>query len=584
MMARENRRLTWIAVALLALIPIVIGATYPNVIFPSIGSIDSYAFVGLGLNYDLPSIFPLYYKSSRVAWVLVEYLGRHLLPPLPAQWAIQAVARLLAGLATFFGLRALFGLWPAFLSACFLLVFTEFYSASPPDYMNTFAAGLYALSFALATSAAQRSSSRALFLLAGAAFALSVHTSIYYAPLGLLLALHTLVVRKTTSWGDVAMIALWALLGALAATVVLGLVALRFGRSFQFWQSQLGFFFDYVPAAQHQWWYAWSSGWYFRAPYFACFAMMAVVAALAAALIWMRDRDEGGGLARLRVGVLLQFVLIFLIWCALQSLGQELLYPNHAMYPLLVPFVGAIAALAARLPPPASSRAAIAMMVAIGALFVLFLVWRPVFYAIRNFDDRHTPFYAGLLGFAVVGVVALVAGRVGRGGAGAVLIALVLAITNVAAASDNSFLTLFAPSACTFNRDGYLSIVGLVRAVKARDPGLSFVYVWLDLKETTAAANCGAVRVGDLATSLTATGFDYIDGDSGGMPAVSDIPDARIKFIAQRFSSLIVASHDRRPADDLQHRLQALGVATRREPLHVEQGDLKLDFILLRRD
>jgi hypothetical protein len=310
--------------------------------------------------------------------------------------------------------------------------------------------------------------------------------------------------------------------------------------------------------------------------------MMAVVAALAAALIWMCNRDEGGGLARLRVGVLLQFILIFLIWCALQSLGQELLYPNHAMYPLLVPFVGAIAALAARLPPPASSRAAIAAMVAIAALFVLFLVWRPVFYAVRNFPDGHMPFYAGLLGFAVVGVVALVAGRVG--GAGAVLIALVLAITNVAAASDNSFLTLFAPSACNFNRDGYLSIVSLVRAVKARDPGLSFVYVWLDLKETTAAANCGAVRVGDLATSLTATGFDYIDGDSGGMPAVNDIPDARMKFIAQRFSSLIVASHDRRPADDLQRRLQALGIATRREPLHVEQGDLRLDFVLLRRD
>ncbi len=351
MMPRETRHLTWTAVALIALIPIVVGVTYPNVTYPSIGSIDSYAFVGLGLNYDLPSIFPLYYKSSRVAWILVEYFGRHLLPPLPAQWVIQTVARLLAGLATFFGLRLLFGILPAFLSACFLLVLTEFYSASPPDYMNTFAAGLYALSFALVTAAAQKSSSQRHFVLAGAVFAFSVHTSIYYAPLGLLLAVHTLTVRRATSWLDVAMIAAWTLLGMLVATLALGLVAKGFGRSFVFWQGQLAFFFSYVPAAQHQWWYAWSSGWYFGAPYFACFAMMAAVATVAAALIWTGNRGHGYGLPRLQVGVLVQFVLIFLIWCALQSAGQELLYPNHAMYPLLVPFACAIAALAASAPP-----------------------------------------------------------------------------------------------------------------------------------------------------------------------------------------------------------------------------------------
>jgi hypothetical protein len=108
------------------------------------------------------------------------------------------------------------------------------------------------------------------------------------------------------------------------------------------------------------------------------------------------------------------------------------------------------------------------------------------------------------------------------------------------------------------------------------------VYVWFKPDEQLNVGRCGAVSIGDFATSLAATGFDYLDGSSAGVPAVNAIPEARLKAVAAQFSTLVVVSPTNSNADDLQRRLAGIGVTVRRQPVHIEAGDFRLDVTLLR--
>ncbi len=110
----------FVPVALVALAPVAIGVANPGVVFDPMGSIDPFVFLGLGLDYDIPSVWSWYYKISRVPWIAIQYCFRHALPPVAAQYSIELFTHLVLGLALFFAIRRLLGTAPAFLTACFL--------------------------------------------------------------------------------------------------------------------------------------------------------------------------------------------------------------------------------------------------------------------------------------------------------------------------------------------------------------------------------------------------------------------------------------------------------------------------------
>jgi hypothetical protein len=573
---RSTNRTLWIAAALVALVPVVIGTIYPKVVFDPIGSLDAYMFVGLGLDYNAPLTVSTY-KLSRVPWIAVEYWGRHALPPLAAQYAIQYGSHVLLGLSTFFSLRRLLGLAPAFLGAVFILVYNQLYSASPADYMNTFSAALYAATFWAVTAAATRPFSFVLYALSGAMFAFTVHTNLLFLLFAPMPIAHAFVLRRQAGLHRDFLTGLAvALGGALAGTVALGLIAVAYGHDFNFIWPQIRFLIQDSAETNATWYRPWSSGWWYNdeygETYFGSFLAGALASAFAGlSLLLSRRLSNKRSVAQ--ISLLFQFVFAFIVFVFVQTQGRAILQPNHSMFPLIVPFVMAIAALISTNWLSDDYRPNIPMLIALWALITVPLCWRPIMELLRGPTQGLAPFIVGFAGIGVLFVL-VVANHLVRSGSPRVWFiaaALLLGVVNVQTASKLAADDLFKPTACRYFRDGYLAIVDLNRIVRSAKPSPKEVYIWVDDNEKIALNGCGRVNVGELGWSLR----------SLGLGATHDFLQWLALYAAEPY--VLVASNEPGVAERLTRELSSFGKRMQTEPVRIEEDGLNLTFTAIRR-
>lgn len=583
MLSRSQRAGTWVAPTLIAFVPIIIGSVYSTTIFDVIGGIDPYNFVGAGLDYDQPGFGGVGYKISRVPWILVEDWYRHALPPLAAQYAIQFSIHILLGLAVYFTLRQLLGMVPAFLGALSLLVCTELYAATSPDYMNTFADALYAVSIWFVTVASRKPFSFALYALCGAMIALTVHTNLEFLFFIPMLLVHTIILRRQAGLPNaLPRIFLTAIGGGVAATIALGLVAVLNGRDFNFVQYQIHFWLTSNNEAKAIWYEPWSSGFWYKEVqegFFGCYVAVAV-AALLFALFLVRSNRRKEAVVSAQISLLVQYVYINALFAITQTLGQGAYQPNQLPHVLLVPLFMSLAAMIALMRSASSYRPAAWELVVMWALIVVPLCWHPLFSLLRGpIDAAGDPLLVCCISIAVFCLVVAANGlvRVGKPALWFLAMAFFLGVENVDVASAQA-RGLFQPSTCTYDRDGFLAVNDLHRILLATKPRPVDVFVWVDDKETMPLAGCGQINVGSVGWSFRSLGV-------GVMLTPERENFQWINWLAVQSKSLyiLVASNEPDAANVLIGKFAKYHYVLRAEPVRVQEGNLKLNFWALRR-
>ncbi len=569
---------TWTAPLLIALESLIIGAVYPRTIFNAIGESDSFMFLGAGLDYDQSGYANIGYKVSRVPWLLVEYWFRHALSPIVAQYAIQFFVHILLGLAVYFALRSLLGMGPAFIGATFLIACTELYHATWPDYSIAFSAALYAVTFLLVTVASRRPFSYRLYALCGAALALTVHTNLIFLFFTPILLAQAIRLRRRAELS----LRLWRIVysatgGALAATLLLGLLAVAYGHPFNFVWPQIQFMIDSTREANAKWYEPWSTGWWYNAAYFGCYLGIGVVSALAG-LFLLRSGRRNEPYTSSQIGLLFQYVYIFLLFAIAQATGHEALQPLHVPFELLVPLAMALAALIACVPSGESYRPGPFELAVMWLSIVVPLCWNPLFNLLRSpVPEGQAPFVVSTISISIFAVAILASCiiRVNRPGVWFLIMSLLLGIGNVEVAAEQP---LFHLTTCNYYRDGYLAINDLNNTLISSKPRPTDVFIWQDPNETMQLQGCDPVNIGDLAYSFRSTGVGYI------LNPERQSPDW-LKYLALTapVPYILVASNEPAAATTLLQKFARLHYTMRAEPVHVHEGDLTLNFVAIRR-
>lgn len=580
-MTDMNRVAIWLAPTLIALVPVAIGVVYQDVVFSPIGSLDSYMFVGLGLHYNIPTLYASDYKVTRIPWIMVEYWFRHLLSPLAAQYTIQYLVHAALGLGFYFSLRRALGIAPAFLGSIFLLSYTELYSASPADYMNTFAAVLYVLTFWLVSRAAQQRSPYGTYAAAGATFACTVYTNTYFGLFTPMLVGHAIMLRRRAGLSPRVPGSLLSLVaGGASATLLLGTIAFAYGRDFNFIRPELEYILVYIHP-DTQWWYRpWPSGWWYRDEgYFGCQLGLAMGAALVA-LVSRAGKGPLGESASWRVSLSLQYAYAFALFALLQTLGQAILQPNHVMFPLIIPFAMALVALVSIAGSLDHWEPNVAQLLGAWLFMLLPLCWPQVFASVRAPIAALPPFVMSACSMALI--LAMVAvGRVAIISMSAVYfvaLASALSIVNIESASYFSVHNLFRSSPCAYRRDGYLAVLDLDRTVLSAAPPPGEVYIWFDEKETFSLEGCGLVHPSDIAWSFKSLGFS-----TRLTPRLETKEQLRNIAGSGRNPYVLIASQEPEATANIVDKLDADDVSiTRFQSLHIREGALALNFAALR--
>ena len=156
----------------LLLTPIILSLINDSWLYTKIGWLDPWYNVAYFLHYDDPNFLNWYYKIARLSWIIPGYVIYSVFTPLVANYILHMGALVLSTLALYSGLRRLFGVDVAFLTAALLTVYVPFHGSGGWDYQTTPSGAYYLLTFAILTHAALARESRGrLLLLSGVTYA-----------------------------------------------------------------------------------------------------------------------------------------------------------------------------------------------------------------------------------------------------------------------------------------------------------------------------------------------------------------------------------------------------------------------------
>jgi hypothetical protein len=533
---------------LLVLTPIAMSLINDSWLYTEIAWLDPWYNIAYFLHYSDPNFLNWYYKIARLPWIIPGYLAYSVFTPVVANYILHMGALILSALALYSGLRRLFGVDVAFLTAALLTVYVPFHGSGGWDYQTTPSGAYYLLTFAILTHAALAREKRSwLLFLSGVTYGATVHANVIFINMAPILALHfltTLIARRSEkpSWREIVRYVLLAALGILAVTVVLGLINLAVGRDFIFFKVLFNFVVSYVADTSHEksWWIPWSDLWFVTPKAFSylaipfCIGLLGLgVLAVAAS---MRFRFDAVALS-----LVAQYVFVALMWVFWQSVGHTALTPSYFAYPLIPPMfcaIGGMAALLAKRPCGSRGRygiyaivvVAVAGPLALGA-FADTLAPRPVL----NFILILGPTLAAML------ILIFVRNRlIWMAGA-----AITFGIGNyVGAVATRANLVLpdlalqpgYAYSdVCRDRRQYFEALITADRFLstyaQSRVDGYTNVYVWWDAGERLKVKPACSQLVANFASSMTSFGSNYLAPPWDGMPAAAALPDSALRSL-----------------------------------------------------
>lgn len=324
-------------------------------LYSDIGWLDPWVYLAYGFRLDDPTFGGFHYKSSRLPWLLVQYIPRSFLSPLAANFGI-VIASLVATAGLFFATaRKLVDDRSAYLCALFLAFWTSYHDNGQWDYHNTLCGPLFLACLYFCVRCSLNEDSDRRFLIwgqFGVWYALLLHTNFLYLTAAPVIAVLYFVIARlkpnSRLWKDALLGVASALVGFVLATMGLGLISVVLGRPFLFFEKQLRYTYQMVLNPNlNQWWQPLSVSWLKDATYLA-FPCVMGIASLGFSLWFLasgRRRGEGDESRRqwLLFACMCQMSLFALIWVGWQLKGSSALQPDYMAFPLIIPAFLALA-------------------------------------------------------------------------------------------------------------------------------------------------------------------------------------------------------------------------------------------------
>jgi hypothetical protein len=543
-----------------AVAPLALLLSNTDWFFTREGYLDPWNYVGLFREYLDPDYLPEDYKLARLPWILSGYVVHSVLSPVTAAYALHAVFLCAATLALFVGIEALFHkpALAAVLALC-LGFYTPVHGSGGWDYHNTAAGAFYLATFALLALPSALAGNRLVLAGAGAMGALALHTNITLVNLlpALVLvylsAVRIFLTERVTARTLVARIG-WGVLGAIVATVALGVVNWHIGREFLFFAPLLRVVARYVgnpdnQAAFHQ---SWSSGWFWTARYL---ALPAAVFVAGCTFFAVGRRLALGSADRLAASLVLQFLLVALLWGAWQTAGQTALDVDYFAYVLIPNCFIALAGILSRVWPDWCERHWLVTTVGVAVLLGACLAVEDV-PGVAETAAFIAPF--SFVAMLALLLAALIAVLLRPSVTSLAIVFVVFAFSNrlvVAGSSD-----YLASDPCKVQSDVYRGVVDAASWLVRTDPLYRRVRTWFDERELIQPISDCNVRLGFMGNSITTmTSMGYVTRPFP-MPAVEDVPDAAVRALTEGDRLLAIISSRPEHLQAWTRRLETLGL------------------------
>ncbi len=563
----SDRRSAFVDLAILWAIPLVQAAINDSWVYSKIGYLDPWIYFGYGLNYADPTFLNDNYKISRLPWVLTEFVTRHIFDGIVASWVLEFSTLALASASLYLLFARTLGRAPAFIATAVFAAFPFAHANAGVDYHNTLAGPLYCLTWWLAIRAVDLGLAPKRLFLVGTTAAATIHSDIVFASLMPVLGLHFLWAQwdKHKKLPSLLPIAIWPILGAIAITLVLGIINRIVGRDFLFFMPQFRLASTFVahPANQKLFWHAWSTGWFWTAHYLGPFA---------AALLFASVTSIAGKIRGHTQVVMYSacYVLAAGLWIFWQSVGQTALDWGYFAYPLVFPLVGAIAAVFAFWASRPSLN--IFAKLAISAILIGVLA---TFHGIL---DRlavlpQIPFANSSLFGLIFCLLIFFAAKSIRFWAGIVALWLCIGFGSPGPGD-------YAPSNCPLARVLNRAIDQGHRIVRAelRANGLPFsqVYFWADINENVIFTRCSSsseINLSYFERSLAVSGFSFLEAPWSAS-RLEDIDQQRLKATLTAGGLVVFITGNAERVDELMARYSELGDQPRERRLVIIDAEM----------
>jgi hypothetical protein len=541
--ASLTRRSDLLNCLLLAAIPIAMSIANSEWLYNPIGWIDPWVNVGYFLQYSDPQFGAGYYKAARLSWIIPGFIAYHVFQPIVANYVLHMGCLILSVLFLYLTIARLLGKAVAFAIAACFAVFYPIHGSGGWDYQNAAAGAFYMIAFYMLTRAVLSKQPGWPAIGAGAAYAAAVYATIGFVNLAPILVFHCFALyrhqfARFPSWRYVLRIGVWVLFGALALTVLLGLVNVAVGREFIFFRELLELVVSFLQNSQKQaaWWLPWSKGWFLNVSYLGHLALG--VAVLVGCIVCTILGILGWRFNAIAVSFQAQYIFIALLWVVWQSLGQTAFEPEYFAYPIYpVLFFGLAGIAATWRRPVGPSRAGVAFYIFVALIVAIPLCFPFMGSTLSYLTDLHVKLIRVASALVVVGLFAICGSR-----------PTLLAVAVLAFAARNGFEVaaigdekLYSVSAvCADRSNAYMALVDSNLFVSRFVPNSTKMYVWWNEQEVFKSEQCG-MRIGHFAASLTALGlFDYLAPPWEGMPVPDALPEASIAAMTGDSTAKIV--------------------------------------------
>lgn len=569
-------------IAVLMSVPCVFAIINSNWIYSIIGWLDSWYYVGYGLNYSDPQFLNDNYKISRLPWILIEFAVRQTFNPVVSSWILQLGCLLTTAAALYLALSRVFDRFPAFLGTLVFIANPFVYASGGADYQTSCSGAFYALTWLWLARTGEFGFSPARLFIAGALGAATIHSNILFINFVPLLLGYYIVAYKNSheAWPPLARSAGFAASGAILFTAALCLVNWAVGRSPFFFMPQFKIVSSYVADSSHEkyWWHSWSSGWFLTARYIWPFAAAYIVS-----LILLVTRIPKVVDIKSKRSLLMYVgahVFACTLWIFWQTMGHTALDWSYFAYPLAFPLAGAVSGIAS-LAFPKRDQQDPSLLSKFG-MATLFLA--PFCLYQFGFQTINKP-WSGLVSFIAIALalplLSLSASRFMVWPSVALMSIGIFCSVERSKLFDRSELFVF--DTCPYERLGATAIDEAHRILRSQAYPHAKVTLWADQDEKIevghgCTGSFKTMKLGEFEPSLVSTGFSYLQ-PYWEAKYQNELQDQRLAAVANQGSLIAYVTNDPHRVTNLIRRFVHEGaVAT--QPRKVTLSSLPISMYL----
>ncbi|SOC83152.1 Dolichyl-phosphate-mannose-protein mannosyltransferase [Ensifer adhaerens] len=562
----------------LVLIPFIFLFINDNWVFSPLGWLDTWYYVGYGLNYTNPEYLDDYYKISRLPWILLEYFARSNLNSYHAGVALQLTLMCGTILALYGVMIRTLGRVGALFGVLFYSTYTFSYSSGGADYHNSCGGLFFALSWLCAVRAAETNASARWTIATGVMVALSVHSIVVMVNLVPIPVVFFLVQYGKINGRSAPLlkVVFLGILGAIAVTALLCAVNWSVGRNPWFFLLQFKLASSFVADASHQslWWHDWSTPWYLsmKRLYLLPAASGLLVSVPLAYYIWRNEKN----VQRRKVEMIyvINYIFYAILWIFWQTVGQTSLDWVYFAYPLIFPLAGLVGAAAAVNAEELDRKLGLSFVLIVA--ITVFVIIAPFgFYPHLDFLHTETEFFVaiGVCFVALILFLTLAVGRSRRIFLFVLICSLLMSVVSYSSSRDQ--LAFFGRGGCHYNAKNLASIVEAHRFFRSLGYPFERVFIWAaDQESLQLPDRCEGetikIELGEFWRSLVSTGFRYVAAPWDAKD-LGDIPEARFKEIEEKHSLIVQVSNSLSEVEKLRDRFASLPGAAAPGPIESHQ-------------